>query len=113
MVVVADASKAVECLGAFPLPVEVVPFAVPLVRRLLQAKGVTPRLRTRGDGEPFVTDEGNRILDCAFERIEDPEAWAGALGAMPGVVEHGLFLGLASEVLLAREERVERLVAAP
>jgi ribose 5-phosphate isomerase A len=112
MVVVADGSKAVERLGAFPLPVEVVPFALPLVRRLVAGLGVEGRVRLTGDGEPFTTDEGNRILDCPFGSIEDPEALATALEATPGVVEHGLFLGLADEVLIARGEDVERLVAA-
>ncbi|MCB9543288.1 MAG: ribose-5-phosphate isomerase RpiA [Myxococcales bacterium] len=105
MLVMCDHSKRVDVLGAFPLPVEVVPMARARVARSLTALGVEPTLRIRG-GEPFVTDEGNVILDCPFGRIDDPDALAAAIIALPGVVEHGLFIGLAHEVLMAEGDAI-------
>jgi len=111
--IVADGSKVVETLGAFALPVEVIPLAVPLVATRIRAMGVEPSLRKARKGDqPFVTDEGNRILDCPFGAIEDPEGLAAALCAMPGVVEHGLFIDLATEAYVARDDAIERLVPA-
>ena len=66
--------------------------------------GLLPALRAGEDGSPYVTDEGNYILDCAFGRIEDPAALAARLDAMPGVVGHGLFIGLANTVIVGRGE---------
>jgi ribose 5-phosphate isomerase A len=110
MIVVVDGSKVVETLGAFPLPVEVIPFGDAVVAKAVRALGVEPTLRPAKDGSgPFVTDEMNHILDCPFGAIEDPEGLAGLLAAIPGVVEHGLFLGLATEVVVARGEEVEIL----
>ncbi|MFN3482585.1 ribose-5-phosphate isomerase RpiA [Rhabdaerophilum calidifontis] len=112
MVVIADASKAVAQLGAFPLPVEIVRFAhgatARAVRRAFAAAGIAcePRLRRGATGEPSLTDNGNFILDCVNPGIPDPPALALRLGAIPGVVEHGLFIGLCSAVYLAREEGV-------
>lgn len=100
MVVVADAAKQVPVLGRFPLPVEVIRFAEPLIRARLAEQGGRPKLRMRASGEPFLTDEQNHILDCRFERIEDPESLARTLSDMPGVVEHGLFLSYASLVVM-------------
>jgi ribose 5-phosphate isomerase A len=106
-VVVADASKLVARLGQrAPLPVEVIPFALPLCDRLMREAGWRPRLRAGGDGV-FVTDEGNRILDCRRDDWDDPESLAAALHAMPGVVEHGLFLGMASAAYVAGAEGVQ------
>ncbi|MEM7164834.1 MAG: ribose-5-phosphate isomerase RpiA [Planctomycetota bacterium] len=107
MIVIADGSKYVEKLGAFPLPVEVIPFALEPVRTAISPLGCQPVQRTDKDGRPFRTDEGNFILDCPFRQIDDPDALATALGAIPGVVEHGLFVGLASMVLIGRGEAVE------
>ena len=108
-VVIADAAKRVAALGAFPLPVEVTPFAVRPVARRLARLGCTVRLRTDSAGA-FVTDEGNRILDCAFGRIDDPAALAAALDGMVGVVEHGLFVGMADTALIGHADgRVETL----
>lgn len=109
VLIVVDASKIVATLGAFPLPVEVVPFAASVVAARIAALGVEPRLRRRADGTPFVSDEGNHILDCPFGRIADPEALGATLDGIAGVVEHGLFLGLADEVLVARGDHVESL----
>jgi len=103
-VVIADASKCVERLGAFALPVEVVGFARPVVARRIAALGAKVRLRQAADGAAFLTDEGNPILDCAFGRIVDPPTLARALSAIPGVVEHGLFVGMADEVVIGHPD---------
>ncbi len=106
MLVIADSSKMVDRLGAFPLPVEVVPFGLESTRRRLTqacaALGLTGSiaLRRRAN-EIFVTDGGHYILDCAFGAIANPVALAAALAATPGIVEHGLFLGLASAAVIA------------
>jgi ribose 5-phosphate isomerase A len=108
-VVVADESKLVARLGEHaPLPVEVIPFALPLCDRLLCEAGWAPQLRAGDDGV-FVTDEGNHILDCRRDDWDDAERLAAALHAMPGVVEHGLFLGMASAAYVAGEEGVQML----
>jgi ribose 5-phosphate isomerase A len=109
LVIVADASKQVRVLGKFPLPVEVVPFAQPLVAKRMAALGATAKLRRDPSGNPFVTDQGNHILDCSFGTIADPPALARVLDGMPGVVEHGLFIDLASVVLVARGDEVEEI----
>ena len=104
-VVVADGSKQVEKLGRFPLPVEVIQMAEPLVSRGLREMGFTPSIRTNQDGSNYVTDEGNLILDCSGILMDDPAVMAAALDAMVGVVEHGLFLGMATMALIAERER--------
>ena len=109
LVIVADASKQVQVLGKFPLPVEVVPFAQALVAKRIAALGARPTLRQHASGRPFVTDEGHHILDCSFGAIADPPALARTLDAMPGVVDHGLFINLASVVLLARGGEVKEI----
>lgn len=110
MIVMVDQSKRVATLGAFALPVEVVPMARARVARSLMELGLAklgapPVLRER-NGKVFITDEGNVILDCAFGRIDDPEALAAQIIALPGVVEHGLFIGLAHEVLMAEGDAI-------
>ncbi|TAK49812.1 MAG: ribose-5-phosphate isomerase RpiA [Xanthobacteraceae bacterium] len=107
MVVIADESKWVADLGKFPLPIEVVPFGLGATRRLIEraiaragAAG-TLELRKGRDGHAFVTDGGHWIIDARLGRIPDPQALASALVAIPGVVEHGLFLGLAGTAILA------------
>lgn len=112
MVVVADATKQVQKLGKFPLPVEVIKFAQTLVAKRITSLGAQVQLRTGSDGKPFVTDENNHILDCRFGEIRDPVALARQLSDMPGVVEHGLFIGFASVVLLARGSEIVELRAA-
>src|ERR1700756_3650492 len=91
-VVVADESKKVQKLGGFPLPVEVIQMAAPLVHDALRDLGFTPTVRVSSDGKPYITDEGNLILDCRGLLIEDPDAMAAKLDSMVGLVEHGLFL---------------------
>jgi len=105
-VVVADSEKLVPVLGKFPLPVEIISFARTVVEKRIAALGASPKLRTRGDGSPYLTDNGNLILDCSFGKIADPPALALALSNIPGIVEHGLFIGLASLALVGREGRV-------
>ncbi len=100
-VVVADETKLVDRLGdRSPLPVEVTGFARAVCDRLLREQGWTPALRMR-DGEPWITDEGNLILDCRRDDWSDPPTLARSLADMPGVVEHGLFLGMAAAAYVA------------
>jgi ribose 5-phosphate isomerase A len=108
MIVIADASKYVERMGAFPLPVEVVPFGLAATRAHIErvSAGVERRgqislRRSRESGDVFVTDGGHYIFDCAFGPIADPEALARALEGIAGIVEHGLFIGLARAAILA------------
>jgi ribose 5-phosphate isomerase A len=109
MVVVADSGKVVPVLGKFPLPVEVIAFARTVVEKKIVALGGSPKLRTKPDGSPYLTDNGNQILDCSFGKIADPAALALALSSIPGIVEHGLFVGLAKMALVGRGDRVEEM----
>ena len=109
MIVVADVSKRVERLGKFPLPVEVIQFAQALIAKKISALGAHVKLRTNPDGSPYVTDENNHVLDCRFGEIRDPDGLARQLSEMPGVVEHGLFIGMASVALLARGSEIIEL----
>ncbi len=105
--VVADSSKVVDVLGRFPLPIEVVKMALRLVEPKLEALGLNPTQRRCGTGaDPYLTDEGNYILDCACGAIRDPERTAAEIRAIVGVVEHGLFINLASLALVAGEDGV-------
>jgi ribose 5-phosphate isomerase A len=101
LVIVADEHKLVEHLGRFPLPVEVIPFAASPVKKQLEKIGAHPVLRSGPDGSPYITDEGNYIFDCHYGEILDPAAVAHTIKSMTGVVEHGLFLGLASVAVIA------------
>ena len=107
MIVIADDSKSVDVLGRFPLPVEVVPFGLAATRRAIAeafAKcGVSGQMVVRNgeDGHAFVTDGGHWIVDAHLGRIPDASRLASLLSAIPGVVEHGLFVGLASSAVLA------------
>jgi len=132
-IVVADSTKLVKMLGKFPLPVEVIQMALPLVQPKLATLGFTPKLRmkkgisqglkplTSGEGqsakaealaypeansEPYITDEGNYILDCFSTGIAEPESTAAGIRSIVGVVEHGLFLGMATLALVAGEDGV-------
>jgi len=107
-IVVADSTKVVDHLGHFPLPVEVIQMALPIVQHKLEALGINPHLRPARSGEgPWITDEGNYILDCACGKIEDPAALAASIRGIVGVVEHGLFLSMATVALIAGETGVE------
>ena len=105
-VIVADESKLVEKLGRFPLPVEVIQMAAPLVSDSLRELGFTPAIRVNQDGTRYITDEGNLILDCSGLLIDNPEATAAKIDSIIGVVEHGLFLGMADLALIAGAEGV-------
>lgn len=106
VVIIVGLDKVVETLGvSFPLPVEYVPFARTPVKRALLALGAEPTLRAGAGGEAYLTDNGNEIFDCAFEGgIADAEALALALAGTPGIVEHGLFLGLADHLVIGHED---------
>jgi len=106
MVVVSDSTKVVPALGKFPLPVEIIPFARTVIEKKVASLGATTKLRMKPDGKPFITDNGNQVLDCSFGRIEDPPALARELSGTPGVVEHGLFIGLAKVALVGRGNSV-------
>jgi len=106
-IVVADSTKLVEHLGKFPLSVEIIQMALPVVEPKLAALGLNPKLRVAKSGDgPFITDEGNYILDCACGRIDDPQKTAAEIRTIIGVVEHGLFLGMATLALVAGENGV-------
>jgi ribose 5-phosphate isomerase A len=118
MIVVADESKAVRELGRFPLPIEIVDFGMEATRRAIVAVAGAAgchgelSLRNRPDGHVFVTDQAHLILDAHFGRIPDAAALARGLAQIPGVVEHGLFIGLASRAILAGSEGV-RVIERP
>jgi len=106
MIVIADETKLVDTLGAFPLPIEVNPFGLAATRiaveRVASRSGLTGAIELRGsDDGPFMTDGGHYILDASFGRIPDAEALAAALNFIPGVVEHGLFINLAALAIIA------------
>ena len=107
LVIIADSSKQVATLGKFPLPVEVIAFAEALVAKKIAALGAKVQRRQSADGKPYITDEGHHILDCHFGQIADPPALARILSDLPGIVEHGLFIGLASVVLIAQGDEVK------
>ncbi len=113
MAVIADSTKLVAQLGAFPLPVEVVPFGLASTRRHIERAaaglGLAGPIRLRGGASPFVTDGGHYILDCSLGAIAEPELLAKALSLIPGVVEHGLFIGFARTAIIAGAEGVEVL----
>lgn len=112
MIVIADESKWVEALGRFPLPVEVAPFGAEATRRAVE-KAVAAiqepgrfSLRRAKDGHAFVTDGGHWIFDAALGRIDDPRAIAHALAAVPGVMEHGLFIDIAQIAIIGGQDGV-------
>ncbi len=106
-IIIADQTKLVPRLGAFALPVEVTPFALAVVSARLETEGAGPVLRLGAGGEPMVTDEGNHLLDCAYRSIADASALARALTDIVGVVEHGLFVGMADVAVIGGESGVE------
>lgn len=114
MIVIADESKVVETLGRFPLPIEVNSFGLRATVMAIETTAVdigfscTTKLRMTGE-KPFITDGGHFIVDASFGRIPAPRALADALNAIPGVVEHGLFVGLASMAIVASKDGVRIL----
>jgi len=116
MIVIADAAKHVAMLGAFPLPIEAVEFGLKVTTRAVERAaaelGLTVSLTVRQrEGTAYRTDGGNRILDASFGRIPHPQALADRLAAIPGIVEHGLFLGFADLALIASSEGVAEIKA--
>lgn len=110
LVVIADASKYVQTLGTrTPLPVEVTQFGHEAQEAFLRSLGCVPVLRREHNGKPFVTDNGNFIYDCRFQSIPDPVALDTALGHRAGIVESGLFLGIARIALVADDIDVRTL----
>jgi len=107
MIVIADDSKWVSVLGQFPLPIEISPFGAAAICRAVEAANAAAgcagpvALRKGRDGRPFVTDGGHWLLDAKLQRILDPQQLAAQLRQIPGVMEHGLFIGLAQTVILA------------
>jgi ribose 5-phosphate isomerase A len=118
MIVIADDSKLVDTLGRFPLPIEVIPFGLAATRRAIElalaACGINGELKLRSgkDGHAFVTDGGHWIVDAHLGRIPDAPRLAGLLSVIPGVVEHGLFIGIASSVILAGSQGI-RIIERP
>jgi ribose 5-phosphate isomerase A len=118
MVVIADESKWVSVLGRFPLPVEIAPFGATVTQRMVKAAvsgegdAVPAPLRRDQNGHAFVTDGGHWLLDAHLRRIADPRALASKLSAIPGVVGHGLFVGLAQAAIVAGPDGV-RLIERP
>jgi ribose 5-phosphate isomerase A len=114
MIVIADASKLVGTLGAYPLPIEVNRFGLRATENAIRAVagnlGLSGSVRLRGGSErPFTTDGGHLVLDASFGHIRDAVALSAALHGVPGVVEHGLFIGLAGLALIARPDGVQHL----
>jgi len=108
LVILVDETKLVDRLGVqSSVAVEVVPFGWGTTARRIETIGARIVLRTTGGAEPFVTDSGNYILDCAFGTIDDPERLQRRLDATVGIVEHGLFLGMASTIIVGTSEGVE------
>ena len=110
-IIIVDQSKLTDALGKLAmLPVEVVPFAWRLAERGLRGLGADPQLRVVAAGQPFVTDNANWIVDCRFPPIANPLQLEADINRLPGVLESGLFVGLADEVLVAAGSNVRRLV---
>ncbi len=118
MIVIADESKWVSVLGRFPLPIEIVPFGAAATHRAVEAAMAETgcpgqaKLRQDSNGHAFVTDGGHWLLDAQLQRIADPKALAARLCAIPGVMEHGLFIGLAGTAILGGPNGV-RVVERP
>lgn len=114
MVVVGDDTKIVARLGEREsVPVEVVPFGREVTQTVLQKMGARTQLRDGSDGQPFITDGGNCIVDCTFPPIENPAELGRRLDQVVGVVEHGLFVGIASQAFIGGREGVQILEKAP
>ncbi|MGP4038894.1 ribose-5-phosphate isomerase RpiA [Gracilibacillus sp. D59] len=100
-IIVVDETKYVTNLGEFPLPVEIVPFSWELTSKQIGALGCEPKLRSKNN-TPFITDNGNYILDCYFEKIQDASKLNATLNMIPGVVENGLFVHLADTIVIGK-----------
>ena len=113
-IIVVDDSKLSDRLGTrFALPVEVSPFGWQSQQRFLESLGAQLTIRNKHDGSQFVTDSGNMMFDCKFGPIADVEGLATKLGARAGIIEHGLFIGIASDVIVAAEDGIRHLQRQP
>jgi len=113
-IIIIDESKMSPQLGTrFRLPVEVIPFGHAGQWHFLRDLGGDPELRTKADGSPYTTDEGNYIYDCTFGPLADPEELGAELHARSGIVEHGLFLGMADDVIVAGQNGLRHLQRDP
>ncbi|MDZ4834529.1 MAG: ribose-5-phosphate isomerase RpiA [Candidatus Melainabacteria bacterium] len=111
VVIIVDSKKLVDKLGAFKLPVEVVPFSIAVVENAIKDIEGKPVLRKEKDGSIYITDENNWILDCDFGLIDDPKTLDEKLSSIPGIVEHGLFINLADIVLVGENRTVRKIEA--
>jgi ribose 5-phosphate isomerase A len=117
MIVIADNTKWVPALGRFPLPIEVVPFGLAATRRAIEVAALAAGcpgpvvLRRAREGHPFVTDGGHHMFDASLGRILDPQALAVRLAGIPGVVEHGLFIGMVAAAIISGPEGVRVIEA--
>ncbi|TDF99788.1 ribose-5-phosphate isomerase RpiA [Paenibacillus piri] len=109
LIIIVDESKRVERLGAFPLPVEIVPFAANLTIRRLERLQGKPQIRL-ANGEPFITDNGNWIADCSFGPIADPAQLHLQLNMIPGVVDNGLFVQMAHQVVVGYNDGTVKII---
>lgn len=109
-IIIVDESKLSDCLGThWALPVEVIPFAAKTEANFLQSLGAAVSMRRDEERQPYTTDQHNYILDANFGPISDPAALAHRLNRRAGIIEHGLFLGLAGEVIVAAEDGIRHL----
>jgi ribose 5-phosphate isomerase A len=109
-IIIVDESKLSPCLGTrWALPVEVIPFAAKSAENFLESQGAAVTLRLDAKGRPYQTDQNNFILDANFGEIADPDDLAARLNERAGIVEHGLFLGLTSDVIVAAEDDIRHL----
>ncbi len=105
-IIVVDESKVKRVLGDFPLPIEIVKFGYKRTMNVLSTLGCKPLLRVK-NGEAYITDNGNYIVDCKFKRIDEPAKLERRIDEIPGVVEIGLFVGLANKVIVGKKDKIE------
>ncbi len=105
-IIVVDESKVKDILGDFPLPIEIVKFGYKRTMNVLSTLGCKPQLRVR-NGKAYITDNGNYIVDCKFDKIENPAELERKIDEIPGVVEIGLFINMAKEVIIGKKEGIE------
>ncbi len=105
-IIVVDESKVKNILGDFPLPIEIVKFGYKRTMNVLSTLGCNPSLRVK-NGETYITDNGNYIIDCKFEKIENPAELERKIDEIPGVVEIGLFVGLANKIIIGKKDKIE------
>jgi ribose 5-phosphate isomerase A len=111
LIIIADSSKLVSLLGKFPLPVEVIPFGYRRVMDKIMSSGICRDVQLRmHHNQPFVTDHQHYILDCAYDRIDNPGSLNKALHGIPGVVETGLFIDMTSEIIVSYPDNSIELI---